>query len=138
MSNIAKIELKVDWSDLDAYGHVNNLAILRFFQTARIYFLEKFDLSPVNLKEGKGPIMAYVSGQFKKILHYPETITICTKIVEVKNTSFKMEHSILNEQCEIIAEGEDVVVYYDFVKNEKIVIPDELKIRLLGKGDLKF
>ena len=30
-------EIQIDWNDLDAFGHVNNLAILRYVKTSRVH-----------------------------------------------------------------------------------------------------
>jgi acyl-CoA thioesterase FadM len=35
-----KLELRIDWSDIDLFGHINNLAILRYVQAARVNYLE--------------------------------------------------------------------------------------------------
>jgi hypothetical protein len=40
----AKIALRIDWSELDAFGHVNNLAIMKYVQSARIRCLEAVGL----------------------------------------------------------------------------------------------
>ena len=36
-----QVKISVAWGDMDAYGHINNIYYLRYFETARIqYFLE--------------------------------------------------------------------------------------------------
>jgi acyl-CoA thioester hydrolase len=44
-----KLELRIDWSEIDLFGHVNNLAILKFTQAARVNYLERIGL--MQLKE---------------------------------------------------------------------------------------
>jgi hypothetical protein len=39
-----KLELRIDWSEIDLFGHVNNLAILKYIQAARVNYLEKIGL----------------------------------------------------------------------------------------------
>ena len=36
---ITCMKLRIDWSEVDSFGHVNNLAILRYAQTARIHYM---------------------------------------------------------------------------------------------------
>lgn len=33
-----EIKLRIDWSDLDGYGHVNNVSIIKYLQSARVNF----------------------------------------------------------------------------------------------------
>ncbi len=39
-----KLDLRIDWSEIDLFGHVNNLAILKYVQAARVNYLELIDL----------------------------------------------------------------------------------------------
>ena len=39
------LELRIDWSDLDMYKHVNNLTFMRFMQSGRVKFWETTGLS---------------------------------------------------------------------------------------------
>jgi acyl-CoA thioester hydrolase len=65
-------KLRIDWSDLDALGHVNHLAIMRYIQTARVLYFELLGMSSRIKGLHVGPIMASVSAQFKKqILELP-------------------------------------------------------------------
>ena len=50
------------------------------------------------------------------------------RIEFIKITSFGIHHRILNEQNEIAAEAHDVIVTYDFKKNEKIPISEEFRV----------
>jgi acyl-CoA thioester hydrolase len=45
----------------------------------------------------------------------------------IKNTSIGLHHRILNGKNELCAEAHDVIVLYNFAKNEKVIIPMELK-----------
>lgn len=73
-----------------------------------------------------GPILAATSCQFKKPLFYPGNITIKTRVNFIKTTSFSLQHIVLNDNGEIAAQAEDVIVAFNFTKNEKIQIPPAL------------
>lgn len=125
-----KFELRIDWSEIDLFGHVNNLAILKYVQTARINFLEKFDLMQMQAKEKKGPILASMKSQFKKPLFYPGKVVIWSRIVWIKNSSFCIHHNVVSGNDELAAEVEDIIVFYDFVKTMKLLIPDDLRRKM--------
>jgi len=60
-------------------------------------------------------------------LHYPGNIVVAARIEFIKNTSFGLHHLILNEQGEVAAEAHDVIVTFDFNKNEKAPVSDEFR-----------
>lgn len=37
------IDIRIDWSDLDMYRHVNNLTFMRFMQSGRVNFGKQQD-----------------------------------------------------------------------------------------------
>ena len=120
-------EIRIDWSDLDPLGHVNNLAIMRYMQTARVLYFDRLGVSPSGRATGVGPIMASVSGQFKEQLRYPGTVKVLTSIFEMKTTSLHMRHHVVDESGGIAAEGHDVIVVFDFDRGVKHAIPDGLR-----------
>ena len=122
-----QLQLRLDWSDMDLFGHVNNVAYFRFIQSSRVNYWEASMLTALFTKMKMGPILLSTGCQFIKPLHYPGTITIEVRVEFVKNTSFGLHHRILNEHNEVAAEAHDVIVMYDFEKEEKIQIPDDFR-----------
>ena len=125
-----KLTLRIDWSEMDLLGHVNNLAILKYAQAARVNYLEGMGLMHSQAAIKIGPILAWTSCQFRKPLFYPGQVTVHSRVDYIKDTSLKMLHEIYNEQGEIAAEIEDIIVLYDFSENTKITIPDEFRERI--------
>ncbi len=39
-----KFEIRIDWSEIDLFGHINNLAIMKYVQSARVNYLELIGL----------------------------------------------------------------------------------------------
>ena len=35
-----KLDLRIDWSEIDSFGHINNIAIMKYIQAARVNYLE--------------------------------------------------------------------------------------------------
>lgn len=128
------LTLRIDWSEIDAFGHINNLAIMRYAQSARACGLEGIGMMPV--ETGLGPILAATSCQFRRQLHYPGTVEVRSRFEHLRTTSFHMAHQILDAEGHLVAEVHDVMVYFDFKTHEKRPIPPELRARLeaLGPG----
>lgn len=133
-----KLQLRIDWGDLDAFGHVNNLAIMKYVQAARVQYMDTIGLMQSQTEMKIGPILASISCQFRKPLFYPGEVTVYSKINWIKNTSFQIQHAVYNGANELAAEALDVIVLYDFRQNIKVTISDELreKIKKVEDGQM--
>ncbi|MEI6681200.1 MAG: acyl-CoA thioesterase [Bacteroidota bacterium] len=125
-----KIELRIDWSEIDLFGHINNLAIMKYVQASRIHCLEMIGLMQMQSAVKIGPILASTTCQFRRPLFYPGQVVIATRVDQVKRTSFHFHHVITNEMKEVIAEAQDVIVFYDFNHHTKVLIPGEIRERI--------
>ena len=122
-----KLPLRIDWSDMDLFGHVNNIAYFKYIQAARVNYWELCGFSPMFNAADIGPILLSTGCQFIKPLFYPGNIVVATRIEFIKNTSYGLHHQILNQQNQIIAEAHDIIVNFNFKLNIKTPISDELK-----------
>jgi acyl-CoA thioester hydrolase len=127
-------ELQIDWSEIDSFGHVNNLAIMRYVQSTRVHFLEQCGLMQYHTETGHGPILASTACQFKRQLYYPGGVFICARVDHIKTTSFQMRYEVFNDARELIAEAHDVLVMFDFAANTKFPIPDIFRERFKALG----
>lgn len=122
-----KLPLRIDWSEMDLFGHVNNVAYFKYIQASRVNYWEVSGLAAKFSETKVGPILLSTSCQFMKPLFYPGNIVVECRIEFIKNTSFGIHHRILNEQQEVCAEAHDVIVTFDFNKNEKVPVWEEFR-----------
>ncbi len=125
-----KITLRIDWSELDVFGHVNNVMFTKYAQAARLNFVEAIGLMAIYKTDKIGFMVAETNCQFKKELLFPGNIHIETKIEFVKNTSFALAHTIINDENEVVAIARDVLVVFDFNKKEKCLIPQHVNEKM--------
>ena len=127
--NPVKLKWRLDWSEMDLFGHINNVSYFKYIQASRVNYWETIGIN--SLKEGGiGPMLLSTSCRFIKPLFYPGSILIVSTITFIKNTSFGISHRILDEKGEIAAEAEDVIVMYDFNENKKVAVSDELREKM--------
>lgn len=124
------MELRIDWSEIDAYGHINNLAIMKYVQTARVNYLEKIGMLPIDSETGIGPVLASTNCQFKTQLYYPGRVFVSSGVDHIKNSSFHMSHAVFNEAHTLIAEARDVLVMLNFCKSTKHRVSDLFRARI--------
>lgn len=131
MSTQTHITIRIDWSELDLFGHVNNVAFHKYAQTARLNYVEAIGLMELHKTQNIGFMVAETNCQFKKELLFPGNIHIQTQIDFVKNTSFFLQHTMINDNGELIAIAKDVLVVFDFNKKEKSLIPESVKVKMI-------
>ena len=127
MSLQTQITIRIDWSELDLFGHVNNVSFHKYAQTARLNYVDAIGLMKLHQTQNIGFMVAETNCQFKKELLFPGNIHIQTQIDFVKNTSFALQHTMTNDRGQLVAIAKDVLVVFDFIKKEKCLIPEEIK-----------
>jgi acyl-CoA thioester hydrolase len=122
------IEFPIAWGDMDAFQHVNNVMYFRYFESARIAYFEKMKVADTMKRTGVGPILASTNCKFKFPLLYPDTVSVGARVPKIKTDRFQMEYRVVSHTHQkIAAEGEGLVVYYDYRQKKKTDIPLEIK-----------
>ena len=126
------IEAPVQWGDMDALGHVNNVVYLRWCESARVAYFEAAGLWS-RKAEGIGPILATTTLDYKLALAYPDAVRSATTVTKLGRTSFTMAMRIRSKRNDraIVAEGTAVLVMVNYATGEKILLDDELRRRIL-------
>jgi acyl-CoA thioester hydrolase len=126
------IDVPVAWGEMDALKHVNNIVYFRYFESARIAYFEKLRFWEFMNQTGVGPILASIQCRFKIPLIYPDTVSVGTRIPKIEQDRFVMEYRAVSHKSQAIAaEGEGVVVSYNYRENRKTPLPEEMKQRIL-------
>ncbi len=120
------LPLRIDWSETDQLGHVNNVAIVKYCQAARVEYLAHVGL-PVFPGMQTGPIEAATTVQFRSQLHYPGHIVVYTRVLGAKTTSLILEHRIVDAAGRVAVRAEEVIVHFDFVNQTKIPLTDAIR-----------
>ncbi|MFX0055376.1 MAG: acyl-CoA thioesterase [Candidatus Hermodarchaeota archaeon] len=125
-----KVEIPVAWGDMDAFKHVNNTRVFRYFETARIKYFEKIGFIETMEKDSIGPILASTSAKFIKPLFYPDTVTVGTRVTSVEPTQFIMEYIVESKSKGIAALGESKMVVYDYESSKRTTLPDIVRNKI--------
>lgn len=116
------------WGDLDAFGHVNNLVYLRWAEAGRIEYLLRIGQFPELPPTGVAPIVASVKCDYRRVMNYPDTAYIGTRIARIGNSSFQMDHCIVSRnRDEIAAEVGSTLVMLDYSRNRPVPVSAEAR-----------
>lgn len=133
-----KTELPIQWGEMDAFCHVNNVVYIRWFETSRIeLFRNMWGDDGVNLQEilngdGVGPILANFNINYHFPLLYPDSVTIKTRISHIGNSSFGVSHNLFSEKNGdlLIASADSIVVMFNYKSNKKFLLNQDQKNKL--------
>ncbi|KAI9353750.1 HotDog domain-containing protein [Obelidium mucronatum] len=132
------ITLPVQWGEQDCYGHLNNVHYLRYFESARLAHFEQLGakyLTPeqtasfVKAPDSKtiGPIVKSVSFNYRKVVDYPDTVTVGIKADSStlgQVDRFGQTCVIVSHKLEaVVADGRATVVAYDYGRHVKAAVP---------------
>jgi acyl-CoA thioester hydrolase len=121
------LRIPVQWGEMDAYGHVNNTVLFRYFESARVEYLVKCGFARSWEEDRIGAILHSTGCRFRRPLFYPDTANVGGRAVEMGDDRFTMEYRVLSETSgEVAAEGAGVVVSYDYDVRQKCAIPTEV------------
>ena len=121
------VELTVQWGDMDAFNHVNNVMYFKYFETARIAYFEKVGVMGASLEQNVAPILAETTCRYKLPLNYPDTITVGAKIIENHSHGFMMEYAVYSHQHKMISSiGTGRIVMLNYATHEKIRVDSGL------------
>jgi acyl-CoA thioester hydrolase len=117
------LEIPVQWGELDAYGHVNNAVFFRYF--------DQIGMIATMSDVGIGAILHSTSCRFRRSLFFPDTILVGGRATEIGADRFTMAYRVVSlGQDAVAADGEGVIVCYDYRKREKVALPDEVRAKL--------
>jgi acyl-CoA thioester hydrolase len=126
------ISIPVAWGEMDAFQHINNIVYFRYFESSRIAYFERLNIMDLMARTSIGPILAATSCRFKTPLTYPDTVLVGTKVINIEEDRFTMEHCAVSiKHQKIAAEGDGVIVAFNYRENRKAVVPEELKLQIL-------
>jgi acyl-CoA thioester hydrolase len=121
--------LRVRSYDLDALGHANNGAYVRWLEEARVAFLEERGWSFSGARqEGALPVVARLEVDFRAEVGYPEELLIATRIGGLGRSSLRLEHEIRRASDGVLAaQAVVVLVWVDVASRRPRPLPDALR-----------
>lgn len=129
------IELPVQWGEMDAFRHVNNTVYFRWFESARIAFLERIGFRREEENDGVGPILADTSCRFRRPLAWPDAVRVGARAEEVGEDRFAMRYRVVSRAAgAVAAEGAGTVVAYDYAAGRKAPLPPRVRAAIAALG----
>jgi len=140
-SNIWPIstEIKVNWGDMDALGHVNHSVFAKWMETVRMMYFSEIGMMNLYDDSNIGPILARIEIDYKLPIVFPDVVTVSTSVSRIGNSSFDMKYKIesLSNNGKSAATGSVVCVLLDYGSGMPHNIPSKIRESIARlEGDL--
>ena len=134
-------EIKVNWGDMDALGHVNHSVFAKWMETVRMMYFSKIGMMNLYDDSNIGPILARIEIDYELPIVFPDVVTISTSVSRIGNSSFDMKYKIesLSNNGKSAATGSVVCVLLDYSSGKPHNIPPKLRESIARlEGDLQY
>lgn len=119
------------WSDMDAFGHVNNAVFISYLEEARIDFMFRLAPGDGSPSFSGGSVVARHEIDYKRpLVHRHEPVTIESWVTKINAASLTIAYEIKDEG-QVYARASTVVVPYDLAAGRPRRITEEEKTYLL-------
>ena len=110
-----KFRCAMRWSDMDAYGHVNNVVYLTYLEESRVDMLFALDSESGAKALSQGVLVAAHEITYKRpLVYHPRGVDIELWVGAIKGASFEIRYEVHDEDT-VFATASSVLVPYDLV-----------------------
>jgi acyl-CoA thioester hydrolase len=105
------------WSDMDAYGHVNNVQFLRLLEDARVVAFAAHGSDEGGSVVETGLLVARQQIEYlEPLLYRPAPVAIDLWLTDLQTASFDLGYEVLDDDC-VYARAETTLVLFDRVND---------------------
>ncbi len=120
------VQVPMRWSDMDAYGHVNNVVHLQYFEMARVALF--FERASLEERTGlrRGTVVAAHDIRYKlPVVYSARPLDVQIWVSGVRAASFTCHYEVFDHE-RLAVTGSTLLVPFDFTINRpRRLSPDE-------------
>ncbi|MET7801672.1 acyl-CoA thioesterase [Streptomyces decoyicus] len=115
------------WSDMDAFGHVNNAVFVRYLEEARIDFMRRLAPGDGSPSFTGGSVVArHEIDYVRPLVHRPEPVTVELWVTKISAASMTVGYEVKDENT-LYLRASTVVVPFNFAEERPRRITAEEK-----------
>lgn len=112
---------------MDAFGHVNNVTYVRYFESARAQFFTDENLWEAHAKTlREGPVLTHLEMDYRRQVAFPADLEITMTVSSLSSRGFTMDCSMwLGEECAVSCKAS--IIWFDFQTRKPTNLPRVFK-----------
>lgn len=122
--------IEIRFSDLDAYGHVNNAMFFTYLETARVKLFQQHFGAFLN--SDLMFLVVRAECDYRLPIELSDSLQITIHIEQLRHSSFEFSYQMHNGKGKIFAEAKTVMVSYDPKIKKPVAIPAGIKAVFLN------
>lgn len=133
------IHQAIQWGDMDAFQHVNNVVYFKYFENSRIEYFERTGINQYMKQYCIGPILGSTECKFLAPLTFPDQITIVARVIALKVKRFTMLYEVYSQSsAKKVAEGRGEIIYFNYNLHHSHEIPSAIRENIISlEADFK-
>lgn len=125
-----KLTIETQFGDMDVHGHINNLAIGSYFESARARFqIEVYAGKKLFQRDAEYAMLLVENNmRFLAECNFPESVIVGTALGRIGNSSYQFVHALFqNGVCLSLCEAVMVCAQH----GKPVAVPDDVRARML-------
>lgn len=121
--------IETQFGDMDVHGHINNLVIGRFFESARARFQIAVYAGKKLFQRDADYAMLLVENNIRFLAecNFPDPVVVGTGLGHIGNSSYEFQHALFqNDKCVALCEAVMVCAQH----GKPVPVPDDVRSRM--------
>jgi acyl-CoA thioester hydrolase len=116
--------IEIRYADIDAQRHVNSARYFSYMEQARAAYIQRLGLWAGDDFDQIGIILLEQCCTYHRAARYGDEIQVGVRAVRIGNKSMNMEYSLQAPDGGEYANGQTVLVAYDYLQERSIPVPE--------------
>ena len=118
------VEIPVQWRDMDAAQHVNNVVYLKWVEAARVRYFMYLNNGRLKNEDNIGPILAWQECKYIRPISFPDDVIVGIKRTDTLEDRIVTEAKVFSKRMDrLVAISTQHTVSYDFKARRKVPLP---------------
>lgn len=118
------IDIDIRFSEVDMFGHMNNVASFAYFEEARLKFMQHIGIY-TDFNGDEVPVVGDLQCDYHKQVYFGETLTLYAKIASIGNSSMDIHYMGVKSDGQVALTGRGVMINMDKKTGRSAPISDE-------------
>ncbi|WP_167855900.1 acyl-CoA thioesterase [Natronospirillum operosum] len=122
------LTVDLQWGDMDALSHINNVVYFRYFENVRIAYMGRTSLIG---NPACGPVLGTTQAKYRRPLTFPDRIHIGARVTALHEHGCEHEYAIYSEtQDALTTFGNARIVIVDARTGRKAALTEGMKAEI--------
>lgn len=118
------LKIPVEWRDIDAAHHVNNVIYLQWAESARVAYLLQLNGGSLISQDNISPIVGWLDCKYIRPVSFPDTVIVGVKKEAILDDRMVLETRIFSHKDDrLVAISKQHIMAYNVKYKQKAEIP---------------